>query len=93
MNIIYGKSYKQKANVLNAFQRWGEVLLRKTDTAHPGKASPAQVIIIFQTRILENNYKIVIFIQICESQAWSYSEEVWESRERDAKMQAFLAAF
>lgn len=64
MNIIYGKSYKQKANVLNAFQRWGEVLLRKTDTAHPGKASPAQVIIIFQTRILENNYKIVIFIQI-----------------------------
>lgn len=35
----------------------------------------------------------VIFIQICESQAWSYSEEVWESRDSAAKVQGFWLLF
>lgn len=35
----------------------------------------------------------VIFIQICESEAWSYSEEVWESRDRAAKVQFFWLHF
>lgn len=35
----------------------------------------------------------VIFIQICESQAWSYSEEVWESRDSAAKVQGFCLLF
>lgn len=58
-----GKSYKQKANVLNVFQCWEKYYyksLTAADTGHPGKANIPQLIIILQASIVENNFKIVI---------------------------------
>lgn len=55
INIIYGKSCKQKGNALNAFQCWGEVLQSSDTSCHPGKASLPQVIILPPSRIENNN--------------------------------------